>query len=69
MRAKVFLLFLLSGLTALSINAQNLTVKGKVSARSLPPRLASLPVSSSRTLVGPTPLLNTLTGNNGIWVN
>ncbi len=31
MKAKVFLLFLLSGLTALSINAQNLTVKGKVS--------------------------------------
>ena len=31
MKAKVFLLFLLSGLTALSLNAQNLTVKGKVS--------------------------------------
>ena len=31
MKAKVFLLFLLSGLTALTINAQNLTVKGKVS--------------------------------------
>ena len=31
MKAKVFLLFLLSGLAALSLNAQNLTVKGKVS--------------------------------------